>query len=100
RAAGPGRSPAGAGPSRTATIAGLARRLLSISGDDQIGEVACRELGRLFDCNTVLMTGEGEPRVAAARPSQLLLNPSDIAAAAWAMESGRPVGRGADAAST
>ena len=57
-----------ASASRNATIAGLARRLLSISGDDQIGEVACRELGRLFDCNTVLMTGEGAPRVAADGP--------------------------------
>jgi two-component system sensor histidine kinase KdpD len=89
-----------ASASRNATIAGLARRLLSTSGEDQIGEVACRELGRLFECNAVLMTGEGEPQVAAAKPSQILLNPSDIAAAAWAMESGRPVGRGADAAST
>lgn len=89
-----------ASASRNATIAGFARRLLSTSGEDQIGEVACRELGRLFECNAVLMTGQGEPQVAAAKPSQLILTPSDIAAAAWAMESGRPVGRGADAAST
>jgi two-component system sensor histidine kinase KdpD len=93
-------SAAEASAARNATIAGLARRLLSTSGTDQIGEVACRELGRLFDCNAALLSGEGEPRVAAVKPSQLMLNPSDIAAAAWAMESGRPVGRGADAAST
>jgi two-component system sensor histidine kinase KdpD len=89
-----------ASASRNATIAGLARRLLSTSDERQIGEVACRELGRLFDCNAVLMTGQPGPRVAAARPSQLVLTPTDIAAAAWAMESGRPVGRGADAAAT
>lgn len=85
---------------RNATIAGLARYLLSTSGDDQIGQVACRELGRLFDCNAVLMTGRPEPRIAAARPSQIVLTPSDIAAAAWAIEAGKPVGRGADAAAT
>jgi two-component system sensor histidine kinase KdpD len=89
-----------ASAARNATIAGLARRLLSTSDEQQIGDVACRELGRLFDCNAVLMTGQPEPQVAAARPSQLVLTPADIAAAAWAMESGRPVGRGADAAAT
>jgi two-component system sensor histidine kinase KdpD len=89
-----------ASAARNATIAGLARRLLSTSDEQQIGDVACRELGRLFDCNAVLMTGQPEPVVAAARPSQLVLTPADIAAAAWAMESGRPVGRGADAAAT
>jgi len=85
---------------RNATIAGLARRLLSTSNEAQIGEVACRELGRLFGANAVLMTGRPEPQLVAARPSQLVLTPADIAAAAWAMESGRPVGRGADAAAT
>lgn len=88
-----------ASASRNATIAGLARRLLSTSGEEQIGQVACRELGRLFDCNAVLMEGQPEPQLIAAKPSQILLTPSDIAAAAWAMEAGRPVGRGADATS-
>jgi two-component system sensor histidine kinase KdpD len=87
-----------ASASRNATIAGLARRLLSASGEVQIGEVACRELGRLFDCNAVLMTGAGDLQRVAAKPSQLILNPADMAAAAWAIESGKPVGRGADAA--
>ena len=89
-----------ASASRNATIAGLARRLLSASDDEQIGQVACRELGRLFDCNAVLMAGQPEAQLVAARPSHLTLTPSDIASAAWAMEAGKPVGRGADAAST
>jgi two-component system sensor histidine kinase KdpD len=89
-----------ASAARNATIAGLARRLLSTSSADEIGQVACRELGRLFDCNAILMTGQPEPAMVAARPSQLVLTPSDIAAAAWSIESGRPVGRGADAIST
>lgn len=86
-----------ASASRNATIAGLARRLLSCSSDEQIGRVACRELGRLFDCNAVLMRDLPEPHVVAAKPSHVLMTPSDIAAAAWAMESGRPAGRGAEA---
>lgn len=88
---------AAASASRNATIAGLARRLLSTSSDEQIGRIACREIGRLFDCNAVMMAGLPQPRVVAARPSHALLTPADIAAAAWAMESGRPAGRGAEA---
>ena len=86
-----------ASAARNATIAGLARRLLSCSSDEQIATIACRELGRLFDCNTVLMTGTPEPHIVAARPSHAILNPSDLAVAAWVMESGEPAGRGATA---
>lgn len=86
-----------ASAARNATIAGLARRLLSSTSEEQIGRIACRELGRLFDCNTVLMTGLPEPRIVAARPSHVILTPSDFAVAAWAMESGQPAGRGAAA---
>ena len=86
-----------ASAARNATIAGLARRLLSCSGDEQIAAVTCRELGRLFESNAVLMTGVPEPQVIAARPGHALLTPSDYAAAAWAIESGKPAGRGAEA---
>ena len=89
-----------ASASRNATIAGLARRLLSTSSAEQIGQVASRELGRLFDSNAVLMAGQPEPQMIAAVPSQIQLTPSDIASAAWAMEAGKPVGRGVEAAAT
>jgi two-component system sensor histidine kinase KdpD len=79
---------------RNATIAGLARRLLSCTNRDQIAQVACRELGRLFDSNAVMMTGLPEPHAVAASPAHSTLTPSDIAAAAWAIESGEPAGRG------
>jgi K+-sensing histidine kinase KdpD len=85
---------------RNATIAGLARRLLSCSSDEQIAKIACRELGRLFDCNAMLMAGRPEPHMVAARPSQVMLTPSDVAAAAWAIESGKPAGRGVGAVYT
>ncbi len=79
---------------RNATIAGLARRLLSCSSDEQIAMIACRELGLLFNCNAVVLSGEAEPHVIAARPSHASLTPSDGVAAAWAIESGEPAGRG------
>jgi DNA-binding winged helix-turn-helix (wHTH) protein len=43
------------------------------------------------------MAGRPEPQVVAAKPSHALLTPSDIAAAAWAIQSGQPAGRGAKA---
>lgn len=79
---------------RNATIAGLSRRLLSCSSAEQIARIGCRELGRLFECNSVLMAGLPEPRVVAGEPIHVILTPSDIAAAAWSMESGEPTGRG------
>jgi two-component system sensor histidine kinase KdpD len=84
---------------RNATIAGLARRLLSCSSSEQIARIACRELGRLFDCNSVLMSGLPEPQLIAAKPSHATMTPSDMAAAAWALESGKPAGRGTATAS-
>jgi len=48
----------------------------------------------LFECNSVMMSGGDEPKLVAARPSHASLTPSDIAAAAWAIESGQPAGRG------
>ena len=86
-----------ANAARNATIAGFARRLLSTSNDEQIGRIACRELARLFECNAVFMTGVEEPQLVTARPTHALLTASDMAAAAWAMQSGRPAGRGAEA---
>lgn len=86
-----------ANAARNATIAGLARRLLSCSSDQQIAEIACRELGRLFNCNIVMLGNQPEPTIIAARPSQASLTPSDVVAAAWAIETGQPAGRGARA---
>ena len=80
---------------RNATVAGLARRLLSCSTPEQIAQVACRELARLFECNAVMMAGMPEPRLVATSPEHSTLTPSDIAAAAWAIESRQPAGRGA-----
>lgn len=88
-----------ASAARNSTIAGLARRLLSAQSDEQVGMIACRELAALFDCNAVLMAGLPEPKAIAIKPVQAAITPSDVAAAAWAMETGQPAGRGAKAVS-
>jgi K+-sensing histidine kinase KdpD/DNA-binding winged helix-turn-helix (wHTH) protein len=85
---------AAAHSARNATIAGLARRLLSCAGEREIAEVAVQELSRLFGCNSVLMTNGDEPRPVASAPGDAALAPSDLAAAAATLGTGEPTGRG------
>lgn len=84
---------------RNATIAGLARRLLGCATTDAVSDVACRELARLFDCNAVMLDRGDTPSVMAAVPAFLSFTPGDLSAAQWAMESGRPTGRGSGSVS-
>jgi two-component system sensor histidine kinase KdpD len=79
---------------RNATIAGLAGRLLSCSGEEEIARSACIELRRLFHCNALLVSGLPEPEIVAGVPAGNRLTPSDVAAAALTIESGAPAGRG------
>jgi two-component system sensor histidine kinase KdpD len=79
---------------RNATIAGFARRLLSSTTEQEIANTACSELRRLFDCNAMLVSGIPESRIVGADPAGNRLTPSDIAAAALAIETGEPAGRG------
>ena len=85
---------ASAHAARNATIAGLAGRLLSCSGEAEIARSACIELRRLFHCNALLVSGLPEPAIVAGVPSGNRLTPSDVAAAALTIESGEPAGRG------
>jgi two-component system sensor histidine kinase KdpD len=85
---------AAAHAARNATIAGFARQLLSCGAERDIAETAAVELGRLFDCNAMLVAGLPEPHVVAARPDSSSLTPSDIASAVFVLESGEPAGRG------
>jgi K+-sensing histidine kinase KdpD len=86
---------AAAHASRNAAIAGFARRLLSSSTEEQIGQTACAELGRLFDCNAMLVKdGVPAPLIVASVPDGNRLTPSDIAAAALTLQTGEPAGRG------
>jgi two-component system sensor histidine kinase KdpD len=79
---------------RNATIAGFARRLLVCTSQLEIAEATVRELARLFDCNAVALTGQGEPHVLAVEPESTKLTPSDIAASATVLASGEATGRG------
>lgn len=85
---------AAARAARNATIAGLARRLLSCAGEQQIAEVAAHELSRVFGCHAVLVSDRGDPRLVASAPMGTVLTPGDIAAAAMTLETGDPAGRG------
>ena len=85
---------AAAHAARNATIAGFAGKLLSSSGEEELGAAACDELHRLFDCNAILVSGLPEPRAIAAVPAGNRLTPSDLAAAALTLETGESAGRG------
>jgi two-component system, OmpR family, sensor histidine kinase KdpD len=80
--------------SRNATIAGFAGKLLSAGSEADIADTACAQLRRLFDCNALLVAGVPEPRVVGSDPAGHRPTPSDVAAAALALESGLPAGRG------
>lgn len=79
---------------RNATIAGFARQLLVTAGEQDIGDLATRELARLFDCNAILLLPRGELQPASAYPASLSLTPSDIAVAALVLATGKATGRG------
>ena len=85
---------AAAHAARNATIAGLARRLLSCTSEQEIADVATGQLASLFDCNAILVSGRPEPKLIASAPAPVRLTPSDIAAAALTLETGQPAGRG------
>jgi two-component system sensor histidine kinase KdpD len=91
---------AGAHAARNATIAGFARRLLSCTSEREIADAAVKELGDLFDCNAVLLSGRPEPHAVASEPGSVALTPGDIAAAAAVLATGEARGRGLTPVST
>lgn len=85
---------AAAHAARNATIAGLARRLLSCVDEQAIAAVTVQELAQLLHCHVVLITSQDEARVAASAPGGVELAPSDFAAAAITLSTGESTGRG------
>lgn len=81
---------------RNATIAGLARTLLSCAGESDIANTAVDELSQLFDCNAVLVTDPDDPKLVAGAPPEMSLNPSDRAAAVLTLRTGDPAGRASE----
>jgi K+-sensing histidine kinase KdpD/DNA-binding winged helix-turn-helix (wHTH) protein len=80
--------------SRNATIAGLARRLLSRTSEAEIAQVAVEDLARLFGCNALLAADTDDPQLIASTPPGATLNPSDRAAAMLSFQTGESSGRG------
>ncbi|MBA3512407.1 MAG: DUF4118 domain-containing protein [Sphingomonas sp.] len=78
---------------RDATIAGLARRLLSSTNEQEIAEVATEQLASLFGCKAVLVCGP-QPRVIASAPAKVHLTPGDFSAATLTLETGEFRGSG------
>jgi K+-sensing histidine kinase KdpD len=85
---------ASAHAARNATIAGLARRLLSCAAEREIAEVAVEELARLFGCRAMLVADRDSTRLLASAPPGMVLMPGDMAAAAMTLTTGDPAGRG------
>nr|WP_279323169.1 DUF4118 domain-containing protein [Altererythrobacter segetis] len=85
---------AAAHAARNATIAGLARRLLSCASEQDIVALTVNELSALFACNAVLLTGGDAPTIVASAPANVDLAPSDFAAAALTLNTGEAAGRG------
>jgi len=83
---------------RNATIAGLARRLLSCTTEKEVAEVSTSELAQVFEGNAVLLIGSPEPRTVAGAPVPVHLTPGDIAVAALVIDTGEAAGRGLDRA--
>ena len=83
---------------RNATIAGLARWLLTCTTEQEIADTSTRELGEVFECNAVLVGGTPEPRLLSSAPAPVRLAPSDLAVAALVLDSGERAGRGVDRA--
>ena len=79
---------------RSATVAGLAGRLLGYASEREVIEGGTRALSEIFGCNVVLARGRPEPVVLASAPGPMQLTPADIAVAALVLESGESAGRG------
>lgn len=86
-----------ASAAQNSSLAGFARLLTGISNRDELAQVLCAEIGRLFDGNALLMMpGEDGLVLQASWPAVSQLETLDKAAARWAFENGRPAGRGSD----
>ncbi|HKT84794.1 MAG TPA: DUF4118 domain-containing protein [Novosphingobium sp.] len=86
-----------ASAAQNSALAGFARQLTGISTVDDLAQVLCAEIGRLFNANSVLlMPGEDSLSRRWSRPQGVHLETLDLAAANWAFENNCPAGRGSD----
>lgn len=85
---------AAANAARNATIAGLARRLISCADQEAVARVVVEDLARLFACNVVFAANEDPPAILYALPPGPVLAANDLAALATALAQGKEAGRG------
>jgi two-component system, OmpR family, sensor histidine kinase KdpD len=82
---------------QNAALAGFARALTTTTDRTELGQTLCGEVNRLLGVNTVLLLPEPENlTLVASVPPEGKLETIEQAAAAWALENGRPAGRGSD----
>jgi len=82
---------------QNSALAGFSRLLTGIGRREELGQVLCAEVARLFEVNTILLLPEGADLVLrAAFPPGSDLGMLEDAAAKWAFDHGRPAGRGSD----
>ena len=78
-----------------AALAGFLRQLTALGDEGDVARAICDEVGRLFDCRTVLLTaGDAGLAVTAANAPDHPLDTIDMAAAGWAADRGVAAGRG------
>ena len=78
---------------RNATIAGFARRLLTSNSEAAVAELTIGEIAKLFECRTAMFSKKNMAAALAVAPSRGHLNPGDIAAMGYVLESGEAAGR-------
>lgn len=82
---------------QNSTLAGFARLLTGVSRREELGQILCGEVARLFDARAMLLAPtEDELEVAAAVPAGGELEAIEKAAARWAFDNARPAGSGSD----
>lgn len=82
---------------QNSALAGFSRLLTGVGHRDELGQVLCAEVARLFKVNTILLLPEGNDLILrAAFPPENDLGMLEDAAAKWAFDHGRPAGRGSD----
>jgi len=79
---------------RNATIASFARRLLAALDIGEVAQVGVDELAQIFGCQVAILSGPDDTTLLASLPADITPSPSDLAAAAFTLQSGESSGRG------
>jgi len=82
---------------QNSSLAGFARQLTAISNEEELGQLLCGEVGRVFGVHTLLLLpDDGALVLRAAVPPEVKLEAIEQAAARWAFEHNQPAGRNSE----